>query len=240
MISIGGTRQKTTATFSATSQNLEPVNITLDELAVGDRYNSYFIDYHYRFKPNWSVFAGTFQFLGRGENVSERDINYDGVEFTTGSELNSEFDIDVYILDIMYTVHRSEKIEIMLGAGIHALDLAVKIDGSASVDDQSSDILRASSSLLAPVPNLRGSATWSVSDNFGFSLIAGWLSANVDEYSGDFAYAHLRAHYQITEGLGASLGYQMTNIDIGQERTRSDLTFDMQLDGPTLTLSYSF
>ncbi|MFT4767898.1 MAG: hypothetical protein ACI8RN_001028 [Glaciecola sp.] len=240
MLSVGMTRQSTSTSISATSENFDPVIIDMDELGVGERDYSYFVDYRYRLKPKWSIFAGTYQFSGSGESVTERDINYDGIEFTTGSELSSELNIDVYILDILYTVHRSENVEIMFGGGIHAFDLGAEISGSVRIDDQSSEVRRASSTLLAPVPNLRGAATWSLSDKFGVSLVAGWLSADVNEYSGDFVYGHLRGHYQISDRFGASLGYQITNIDISQQRSRGELAFDTDLDGPTLTLTYSF
>ncbi|EED32264.1 hypothetical protein NOR53_3322 [gamma proteobacterium NOR5-3] len=240
MFSLGITRQSTNTSVSATSENFEPVVINLDNLGVDERDNSYFIDYRYRFTPKWSIYAGSYQFSGSGEAVTERDLNYDGVEFTTGSEIRSELDIDVYILDVLYTVHRSNSVEIMLGVGVHALDLGASFAGNVSVNDQSSEFRRASSTLLAPVPNLRGTATWALNKHFGFSLVAGWLSADVDDYSGDFVYGHLRASYQISDRFGASLGYQVTDIDITEARSRSKLSFDTEIDGPSLTLTYSF
>ncbi|WOJ92671.1 outer membrane beta-barrel protein [Congregibacter variabilis] len=240
MLSVGMTRQSTNSSVSATSEGFDPVVIDLNGLDIGERDYSYFVDYRYRLKPKWSIFAGTFQFLGSGKKFTERDLNYDGVEFTTGSDLRSELNIDIYILDVLYTVHRSENVEVMLGGGVHAFDLGVGFSGSVRINDQSSEVRRASSTLLAPVPNLRAAATWSLTDSFGFSLVAGWLSADVDEYSGDFSYGHLRAHYQISDRFGASLGYQITDIDITQARSRGELSFNTELDGPSLTATYSF
>lgn len=240
MLSLGVTGQSTSTTVSSTSDNFGPVDIELGDFGINDRDYSYFVDYRYRLKPKWSIFAGTFQYSGSGENVSERDFNYDGVEFTTGSELRSELNIDVYIVDVLYTVHRSNKVEVMLGGGVHALDLGVSFAGSVGVNDQSSEIRRAKGAVLAPVPNLRGAATWALNENFGFSLVAGWLSADVDTYSGDFVYGHLRANYQFSERFGASLGYQITDIDISEERSRGEVSFNAELDGPSFSLTYSF
>ncbi|MDA8961787.1 hypothetical protein N9H37_00310, partial [Congregibacter sp.] len=217
-----------------------PVDINLSNLGINDRDYSYFVDYRYRLKPKWSIFAGTFQYSSSGDRTNERDFNYDGVEFTTVSELRSELNIDVYIVDLLYTVHRSDTVEVMLGGGVHALDLGVSFAGSVGVNDQSSEIRRANGAVLAPVPNLRGAATWALNENFGFSLVAGWLSADVDTYSGDFVYGHLRANYQFSERFGASLGYQITDIDISEERSRGEVSFNAELDGPSFTLTYSF
>lgn len=240
LLSVGMTRQETSTSVSATSENFNPITVDLDGLALGERDYSYFIDYHYRLKPRWSIFAGTFQYSDSGRSITEREFNFDGVEFTTGSEIRSEVNIDVYMLDLLYTVHRSNNVEVMLGGGLHAFDLGVGFAGNVSINDQSSEFRTANSSLLAPVPNLRGAATWTLNERFGFSLIAGWLSANVDEYSGDFMYAHLRANYQFGDRFGAALGYQFTDIDITQDRSRSELSFDAELEGPSFTVTYSF
>jgi opacity protein-like surface antigen len=240
LISIGGTWQSTKTTIRATTENFDPEPITLRELGANERDTSYFIDYRYRFKPNWSVFAGTYQFTGSGQSQSQHDFNYDGVEFEAGLDLESKFEIDIYMVNVLYTVHRSDKLEIMLGGGVHAFDLSAEVSGSASINDQSSEVRRAGGTLLAPVPNVRGAATWDLSDRFGLSLVGGWLSANVQDYSGDFVYAHLRGYYKFTENFGVSLGYQLTNIDISRDRARSDIAFDSELDGPSFTLTYSF
>lgn len=240
LLSVGMTRQSTSTSVSATSDNFDPVVIDLGDFGITERDYSYFVDYRYRLKPKWSIFAGTFQYSGSGQNVAERDFNYDGVEFTTGSDLQTELNIDVYILDVLYTVHRSESVEVMLGGGLHAFDLGVGFSGSVSVNDQSSEVRQASSTLLAPVPNVRGAATWTLNEKFGFSLVAGWLSAKVDDYDGSFVYGHVRANYQVSDRFGASLGYQITEIDISQARARGELSFDTELDGPSLTLTYSF
>jgi opacity protein-like surface antigen len=240
MLSLGTTRQATTTTFRATRDNADPVSITLDELGADKRDTSYFIDYRYRVTPNWSLFAGTYQFTGSGGSISERDFNFDGVEFTAGAELQSKYEVDVYMVNVLYTVHRSDRLEVMLGGGLHAFDLSAEISGNVTINEQAGELRKAGSTLLAPVPNLRGSATWALTDRFGIGLVGGWLSANVGDYSGDFVYAHLRGYYRFTDSLGVSLGYQLTNIDIERDRARSSVAFNSELDGPSLTLTYSF
>ncbi|MDP5072248.1 MAG: hypothetical protein NWQ45_15225 [Congregibacter sp.] len=240
MISIGATRQATDITLSATSENFEPSPLTLDDLGVEKRDTSYFIDYRYRITPRWSVFAGAYSFSGAGETINSRDFNFDGVDFTADTQLRADLDIDAYMLDILYSVHRSEKVEVLLGAGLHALDFGVALAGNLQIGDEALSAQTAAANLLAPVPNLRGSATWQLSDRFELNLVGGWLSANVGDYDGNFVYAHLRGFYRFGEHFGASLGYQLTDIDITQTRERSTIDINAQLDGPSLTLTYGF
>lgn len=240
VFSAGFTRQNTDATIGAAADGRAPLEITLEDLGIDDQDNSFYLDYRYRFKPRWSLFAGAYRFSGSGGRSNSQDFTYDGVEFTAGAELQADLGVDAYIVDILYSVHRSEKLEIMLGGGLHALDLSADIGARLTVGEQSGEFRRAGTTLLAPVPNFRGAATWSLSDNMGLSIVGGWLSANVDNYDGSFSYAHLRAHYGFGNGFGVALGYQFTDVDITESRPRGDLLYHIELDGPTFTLTYGF
>ena len=73
-----------------------------------------------------------------------------------------------------------------------------------------------------------------------FLNTVGWLSANVDEWSGSFTYLHARAHYAFTHRWGASLGYQFTDVDVERDQGRRETAFDMQFTGPTLQVTWLF
>ena len=45
-------------------------------------------------------------------------------------------DIDTYMVDVLYEVHRSDNLEILLGGGLHALDFGVGIAGRIEVDGE--------------------------------------------------------------------------------------------------------
>jgi hypothetical protein len=236
----GIAQQSLEARIGANAQNFDPVEITLNDLGVDDRDYSYYLEYRYRFKPRWALAAGAYSFGGSGGRTSSRTFNYDGVEFTAGSQINASLGIDAYIVDLMYRVYDNDRVEVMLGGGVHALDLDVSIGGQVQVNDTSGEFRQSGSTLLAPVPNLRGTVDWAISDRIEVTFIGGWLSANVDDYEGAFLYGHLRGVYRIGENLGVALGYQVTDVDITENRARGDLSYDLMLDGPTLTIGYSF
>jgi hypothetical protein len=240
VLSVGAVRQSVDARLAATNPDFRPVELTLRDLGVGNRDYSYYVDYRFRFRPRWAVFASAYSFGSGGGRNSTRDFNYDGVEFTAGTTLNASLDVDAYILDVMYRSYSSERVEVMLGAGLHALDLGTSIAGQVQVDDAGGEFRQTGSTLLAPVPNIRGTVDWVLTETLGVNLVAGWLSANVDSYDGAFVYAHLKGSYRVTDKLGISLGYQVTDIDLTEARRFSDLSFDLQLDGPTLAISYRF
>lgn len=232
--------QETEMSLAATLDGFAPVAIDLEDLGVDDQDTSYYFEYRYRVRPRWVLTAGAYRFLGDGGQILERDFNFDGVDYTAGVDIEAELEVDAYFVKLLYSVYQSENVEVLMGGGVHALDLRAEISEQVSVNDANTQFRQSGASLLAPVPNLHGSIAWAVSERFGVSLVGGWLSANVDDYDGSFAYAHLRGLYQLTNKLGVSLGYQVTDFDITQSRAVSELSFDGTLVGPTLTLQYGF
>jgi hypothetical protein len=214
IIFVGTTRQSMDAEISAAAEGFDPITLKLEDLGVENRDTSYYVEYRYRFKPRWAMIAGAYSFSGSGNRTSQRDFNYDGIEFSAGSEIETELDIKAYIVDVMYTLSQSDSYELLIGGGVHALDLGATIAGQVFVGNETSEFRQSGTTLLAPVPNIRSSFTWAATQRLALSVAGGWLSANVDSYEGDFIYAHLRANYQISEHFGVVLGYQRTNIDI--------------------------
>jgi hypothetical protein len=239
-ISIGVAEQDADLGIRATVGDLDPIVLKARDLGISDRDYSYYLDYRYRFRPRWAVVAGAYGFSDSGTREAERDFNYDGVEFTAGAELTTRFEADAYLVDVMYALHRDERSEFMIGGGVHALDLSASLAASVAVDEERREFRRSGTTLLAPVPNLRMAGTWVFSERFALHGIGGWLSANVDEFSGDFVYAHLRLAYALTEQMSLALGYQRTDIDITQERSNSELNYDLRLEGFTFTFAFSF
>lgn len=240
LFTLGAALQTADADLAATPSGSDPVTISLRDLAVDNRDESFYFEYTYRFKPRWALVAGTYQFGGSGTRVSSRDFEYDGIEFTTGSTIDASLEIDTYILDVMYQAYRSERFEVLVGGGVHAFDLGAEIRGQVRINELEGEFREAGSTLLAPVPNFRLMSLWSVTEDLAVRLNAGWLSASVDDYDGNFTYAHLRAFYQFSDRFGVALGYQYTDIDIRQQRDRGTLSYDVALEGPTLTFAYGF
>ncbi|MEE4277817.1 MAG: hypothetical protein V2I82_05025 [Halieaceae bacterium] len=239
-LSVGLVYQDVAAGIRATVDGFDPVELKISDLGVDDRDYSYYLDYRYRFRPRWAVIGGAYSFSESGTRRAKEDFNYDGVVYSAGAELNTRLDVDAYILDVMYAVHRDERSELTVGGGLHALDLGAALSGSVSVDDRREDFRGSGTTVLAPVPNLRFGGTWVLSDRIALHGVGGWLSANVGEFSGDFAYAHLRLAYGLSRAVAVALGYQRTEIDVTLERSVSEANFDIGLNGFTVTFAYSF
>jgi opacity protein-like surface antigen len=240
-IVVGGTWQDADTELRATRGNLPEVTLDLDDLGIDDSDNSWMLEYRYRINDKWAVSAGAFQWSATGSIAAERDFNFGGVEFTAGAEVSSRLEVDTYIIDVMYSLSRGENYELLVGGGLHAFDLTAEIKGEAFVgDDINVEGSSASDDLLAPLPNIRGQFFYSFSDRWAAMATLGWLSANVDDWDGDFLYTHARVGYRITDHLTFGVGYQYTEVDLKEEKSRGENEYKIQFTGPTAQLVYRF
>lgn len=237
---LGVTSQTADARLSSARGDLRKVELDLDDLGTKDRYNSWMLEYRYRINENWGVAAGAYTFKVDGNRTAQRDFNYDGVEFEAGVSLETELEVDTYILDLMYTAYRGERAELLLGGGLHMFDFSAGIRGTASAGALEGSRESGSDDLLAPLPNVRAQGFYAFTPRISGLATLGWLSANYEDYEGDFIYIHTRLHYRFDNGIGLAAGYQFTDVDVSQRTSRKTTSFDIEFEGPTLQLSYSF
>ena len=241
MIMVGGSYQTADAEFRASVPDLPEVSIDLDDLAIDDKDMSWALEYRWRFADKWILTTTAYTFKQDGSRQVAREFNFDGNVYQAGASLDTELQVDTYIFDVLYSVYRTERAEIMLGGGFHILDLEASIKGRAFVGNIERESAKGSSEVLAPLPNLRAQGFYALDDKWGLAVNLGWLSANIDNYEGGFAYLHARVGYSFTEHMDVNLGYQFTDFDLTvQESGGREAEFDVSFHGPTLSLSYRF
>ena len=240
-IGIGAAYQTADAQLRASSANLPEISFDLDDLGMKREDWSWALEGRWRFKPKWMLVALAYKFDQDGNRSIDRDFNFDGKEFQAGTSLDTNIQINTYILDVMYTVYSTDRAEIFLGGGIHAIDLDASISGGVFVGDKEVKRAKGSSEILAPLPNLRAQAYYALNDQWGLAVAMGWLSANYEDYDGSFAYIHPRIGYGFTDHWSVTAGYQYVDIDLTHEKSSSrESEFNMDFKGPTIFLNYRF
>lgn len=241
VLGVGLAHQKADSELRASVQGLPDVKIDLDDLGVDDSETSWALEYRWRFAPRWMLVGLAYRFDESGDQTVKRDFNFDGKEFTAGLGVDTGITVDTYILDVLYSVYQKDRLEILLGGGIHALDLDASIKARAFVEDGGISREAATSDLLAPLPNLRLQIYYQLAERWAMGLSAGWLSANYEDYDGDFAYVHPRVAYSFGNRWFITAGYQYVDLELTHKRSRGrELEFNTQFQGPTLLLDYRF
>ncbi len=223
----------------------EPVEFEFDNLGIDDAYTSAMLDYHYRLSERWKVSAAYYRFTdgARGQRFNQ-DINWEGQEFSAGVALNIDWNLDTYIVDVMYNIKRTDNFELSVGGGLHAVDVELTVAGEVTVEGAGGREVGAGQtargSLLAPLPNLRATGFYAFNDKWAVQGTLGWLSLSYDDYDGDFSYLHLRTQYDINDTIGVSLGYQYVDVDVTEELRLGFRRFDMAFDGITAAVTFAF
>ena len=237
---IGATWQKADLEFTENRPPLPEVTIDQKDLGLANDFTSLSIDYSYRINDNWEIMLGAFQFEIDDDHTVSRDFNFDGVEFSTNTDISSSIKFDSYIAEVMYSIHRSADSEIMLGAGLHAFDFSALIQSRTTLGNRDGVYANASEDFLAPLPNIRAKGQLRLAENLDVYGSAGWLSATYDKYEGDFVYARIRLQYNLSNRFGVSIGYQFIDIDLTIDRASGQTRYDALLEGSSLQVSYRF
>ena len=240
LLLLGYTWQDANVELSARRDPLPGASIDLDDLGTEDSHNSWLAEYRYRINDRWGIVAGAYTFETDGNRAVSRGFDYEGVEFEAGAAVETDLEIDTYIFDVMYTAHRSDRAEILVGGGLHMFDLSASLAARVSAGDREASFAAAGDDILAPLPNLRALGFYAITPRLAATATLGWLSANVDDYDGSFLFLHARLWYRFQGGFGISAGYQFTDIDLEKEKPNGKNEYEIEIEGPTVQLSYAF
>ena len=99
-----------------------------------------------------------------------------------------------------------------LGAGLHWLSLSAEVAGQATLNDQSTEFRRAAASTEFPIPNIGAWYRYSPSAKWIFNARVDWLSASIDDYSGDMWNASAGGAYALLDYLSIGANYQFFQL----------------------------
>ena len=240
--SLGVYEQEMEAEVGESRGPLPTLSIDLEDLEVDDEHTDVSLAYQYRFGERWAMVAAFNRFQGDGKFGRNRSFSFGPLDFPFGVGVETEIEIDTYVLDLLYRAYRSSRAEISVGAGIHAFDFYTSISafGQAvtNVREESLEI----DEFVAPLPNLRLQGFYAFTPRLALSGALGWLSVDIDEWDGNFRYYKADLSYRIGGGFVASVGYQLTDMDATrkQDKPRRRSDYEIEFSGPSIHLSYGF
>ncbi len=239
-IRMGAYFQNSESKITARRNESEGRKLDLDDLGADDTQVSWLLAYRWRFAERWSLAAGASGFETNGDITTKETIEFNGVEYEAGAKLESDFSMNTYVLDIMYSIYRNDRTEVLLGGGIHTFSYDMELTGTLSLDDRSRSKTITGDDLLAPMPNFRIGGTYAFSPRWAVYGSLGWLSVNYDDWDGDYTYLNVRTDYRFGRHYTVGLGYQGVSLEIGHSGRQTESSIDASYHGPTLYMDYSF
>ena len=204
---------------------------------LSDRKGLWIAEIGWQFGENWAVNAQYFE-TDRSRNfVLQEQIEWDDLIFDVGVDITAGTDASVTRLYFSRKMLEEGPHDLRLGVGIHRLSIGGFIEGSATLDDQSTEFRAESVTAQAPLPNLGAWYRYSPSDRWVFTLRADWFSASIGDISGTLIDLLVGANFRLTNNIGVGVNYQRLSVNgrVEKEGWRGDL--DIVYEGPQLIIS---
>jgi hypothetical protein len=238
---LGAYEQDIDMTAGVTANGFPEIILDFNKvLGLEESSTTVFLSYQWRFKKKWSLQTFYSQMEAQGKKLATRDFNYNGVEYTAGARLDTDVNLDTYLLALNYSFLRDDKKEIGVGFGLHAFDFDTTIVTGIGLDGVERNGARNNAQLTAPLPNLRAYGTHMFTPKWEVSVSAGWLSFSYEDYDGDYLFLNAYTEYRFTNSFAIGLSYQVAEIDVTHEDSKAKEQFDIQLYGPSIFFTYGF
>lgn len=242
---IGGYKVNTntsvyTEAYNNSGETIASESLDLDDLALDSDHSSYWLNASWRFAEDWSVMFEYFGYSESGRQRADQDRQLFEKTFLDGAQLDSQFDMDIVSLSVLYQLLRTEQSNLELGFGLHSFDASLQLDGTIEGDAGNSYQGQERATLLAPLPNLMLQGRYVFTDQLSVQARIGWLSLSMDEYSGDLIRAGFNLDYRPFQHVGLGLGYNYSDINAKEENRFTLLKYDIEFSGPLLYLQLGF
>jgi hypothetical protein len=209
------------------------IKIDLKTLGVDDDYTSPYFNFIWRPTRRFQTMLSYFGTRNSGTRVLDADITFDDVTFPADTSLHTEFEFDVYLVNLGYSVFRTERLNLGVGGGVHVVDIEVSFEGRGQVGDGPSiDFAEANEDVLAPVPNLVAYGGYAFSPRLALQGGLGWLSLSYGKYDGRLLTLSGSLEYRFHKNFGIGAGYRYFDLELDIDGSNFDHSIDLNIDGP--------
>ncbi|MES9945035.1 MAG: 2-oxoglutarate synthase [Candidatus Thiodiazotropha sp.] len=223
-----------------------------DDLNLSDRETQPLIDITYRFNPHHML---DFSYVGlnrsKSSNFGREGVTTDDILWTTGTNIKSQFDSEIYRLAYGYSFINDGKREFGLLAGLHITRFNVELSGQGSlvaVDPATGDevVLEGNaqrsydSGFTVPLPVIGLHGSYAITPDMYFR---GWgqiFALEYDDYDGRLLNVAGMFEYALNERFGVGLGFAYYGYDLDADGDKLNGSFEYDFRGPTLFVSASF
>jgi hypothetical protein len=182
----------------------------------------------------WAKHKFFFSYMGMDRNakkVLSDDITFDGVSFPAGTDVDSDFDIDMYRLGYTWAFLQNAAWELGFSVGAYWLDMDMRmaaLDGAVEPDYNESE----------PFPMIGFSGTWLLNKDWLIRGTAEAFSIDMNDTEGDFYNVRLECEYAFTESISVGAGYDLVRIDAEDNKQNNKVKYDY--DGALVFLRWHF
>lgn len=193
-----------------------------------------------RFGGSWRL-TGDFYRLARSKSATiEEEIEFDGVIYPAGGEVDATFRSDVFRLAVGKTFLKRRGFELGGSLGAHVTSFSVSLEGEGSVGSASGTFERRRRKVLAPLPTLGLFAEWKLAPRLEASAKVDALSIKIGDYKGKLVNGQASLSYVFTRHFAAGLMWRHVRyrLDVDKQDWEGRLRYGFS--GPAVYLQARF
>jgi len=168
--------------------------------------------------------------------TADFEFDFDDETYPIGADLDSNLDLDLYVINLSYNFIRSDRAMFGVGLGVHLADIDLGISGSVNgVEVASGD-----ADVLAPLPNLYVTGAYAFTDKFLVRYGGGGISLSYGDWDGSMYFANAFIEYWPWQNVGFGAEYRYVDVDVDYDPGHKTETYDFTLPGPMFYVAAGF
>ncbi len=242
-IGLGVTYLDADGVFAAHLPDRPPITIIdFDRAGLDETDASYWLSLNWRSSTTrWGAWFASWRYDVTGGYTWEESLEIPGRPAIPASAfVNSEFDTTWYILEATYSIWQTERVDAGIGLGLHTVDVATTLEARVDIGEAGAEVVQASLSTLAPLPNLMAYVHWRFHQRWNLLGRLGWFGLDYDEYSGGMTNAHLTLTYDLSPRIGLGAAWHFVSLDLDIEKSNYTQVYDIDFEGPMAFLRFNF
>lgn len=227
--------------FRSTKEGDPDITIDLDDLGLDDNLISPIVGGIINFwGRRMTLRLDYFGYHDDANATADFEFDFDGITFPIGARLDSNLDLDLYVVNLSYNFYRSDRARFGLGIGVHAADIDIGVSGTVKVGDKEIDLGSGGAELLAPLPNLYVNGAYAFTDKFLLRYGGGGFSLKYGDWDGSLFFANAFFEYWPFKYLGLGAGYRYLSADVTYDGSSREEKYDFVLPGPLFYVTAGF
>lgn len=185
-----------------------------DDLGVDDGKSTFRLGGFYRFNSRHGLDASFFNLNRSGSRVTEGQIEFNGVLYDVGAQVDSDFDVTLFKVNYRYSFINNGKTEAGFSAGLSTYSFNLLLDGEATVEENRQIIerVRVEEAILAPVPTMGMFINHAITPKWILRMQAEFLDLDTGDFAGRLVDSSITFEYYFSKHIGIGFGTNTTDI----------------------------
>jgi len=234
-VGIQNTEISTTKDGLGATLNLQEFFNTKQQVSVG-RVNAI-----YKFNPNHRVEGSWYSLNSSSSNSVSGEFIFDGTKYQAGADVGFYFDTAIYKINYIYSMYRTNKMELSFRAGLHITSVSTGLTASYDVGKVSEHIESDNLAITAPLPVFGLGLGYEIIPSLNLNYTIDYFALSYDStVSGAMVDSLLSLDYKFNRYIGVGGGVNMTEMSFKGKTEGTEFKYNDDVAGVLgyLILSY--